>query len=337
MTILETAAAFTWPISGNGYAWMIGQADDGAVPIPFLVDQSLFKSSGTRSARRYRPLEDRPTLFLDFADMDENFSDVSAFVRRFGLLGGDARAEFVSAWNGKRVRLNGEPFSTWLEQAADMRLAIELWSIAKGAAQAPKSALHESADGELYVEISGSHDTDEHSADFAMVQDECALLMSQSGPAAVVNFWKRRIANDTPLSSPSDERLLISSPNYRPERRAIVEMHGPKAAAGILVSEMINNGLKGRLGAKIAWSNGDGGEATFQFGQKPRSLLGALWLQLATAAQESRSYERCSSCESWFEVAPGLGRSDKTYCSTACRMRAYRRRKAAQEQDMAIA
>jgi hypothetical protein len=33
-------------------------------------------------------------------------------------------------------------------------------------------------------------------------------------------------------------------------------------------------------------------------------------------------------CRKWFTIEEGQGRSDKQYCSNACRMRAYRKRKA---------
>jgi hypothetical protein len=35
----------------------------------------------------------------------------------------------------------------------------------------------------------------------------------------------------------------------------------------------------------------------------------------------------CVQCRKWFTLEAGRGRSDKEYCSNACRMRAYRKRK----------
>ena len=60
---------------------------------------------------------------------------------------------------------------------------------------------------------------------------------------------------------------------------------------------------------------------------RPETLLDALWTQLAQAIDGSQSLRNCVVCKQWFTISAGQGRSDKEYCSDACRMRAYRRRK----------
>jgi hypothetical protein len=332
---LPATAAFNWSISTEGYAWMIGRPDGeldwpgvpAGAPVPFLVDQRVFRGANARPARRYRPLEDTPTLFLDFADTHANFSEIAGFVRRHGLLGGDIRADFVTSWKGKKVRLSGEPVAHWADSAADMRLAVELWAIAKGRVVSEACLLEESDTGEISLQLpaqSASQDASHSPVPLGEIEG----LLAASGPTAVIEFWKRQIGRDATLGPAMPQHLLISSPDHHPERRASVLETGVAAAASMLVADMINEGLKGRAGPKISRiAAPDTGMQGFQFGLAPRSLLGAMWLQLASAADSGRNYERCSSCESWFEVAPGLGRPDKTYCSTACRMRAYRRRK----------
>jgi hypothetical protein len=59
---------------------------------------------------------------------------------------------------------------------------------------------------------------------------------------------------------------------------------------------------------------------------EPKNLLGALWLQFAQGVSGNREYRQCGGCREWFEVSPGRSRSDKLYCSDACRARAYRER-----------
>src|SRR4051812_40691285 len=81
---LPATTAFNWSISTEGYAWMIGRPDSeldwpgvpAGAPVPFLVDQRVFRGANARPARRYRPLEDTSTLFLDFADTHANFSEI---------------------------------------------------------------------------------------------------------------------------------------------------------------------------------------------------------------------------------------------------------------------
>ena len=59
----------------------------------------------------------------------------------------------------------------------------------------------------------------------------------------------------------------------------------------------------------------------------PADLLGALSFQLANAICSDTIIRRCYGCSEWIQIAPGSGRPEKIYCSNACRMRAYRKRK----------
>jgi len=61
----------------------------------------------------------------------------------------------------------------------------------------------------------------------------------------------------------------------------------------------------------------------------PPDLETALWFQFAIAVTDAPEIRRCEECPTWFEVTPGKGRPEKRYCSSACSMRAYRKRKKA--------
>jgi hypothetical protein len=60
---------------------------------------------------------------------------------------------------------------------------------------------------------------------------------------------------------------------------------------------------------------------------RPDSLLTALYSQLLLAIDGNLNLRACVECRKWFTLEAGRGRSDKEYCSDACRMRAYRKRK----------
>jgi hypothetical protein len=60
---------------------------------------------------------------------------------------------------------------------------------------------------------------------------------------------------------------------------------------------------------------------------RPRSLLHALWAQLLLMIDGNVNLASCVQCRKWLTLEAGQGRSDKEYCSNACRMRAYRKRK----------
>jgi hypothetical protein len=59
----------------------------------------------------------------------------------------------------------------------------------------------------------------------------------------------------------------------------------------------------------------------------PRSLWNALWVELLLAIDGNQNLRACVQRRKWFTLEAGQGRSDKEYCSNACRMRAYRKRK----------
>jgi len=60
---------------------------------------------------------------------------------------------------------------------------------------------------------------------------------------------------------------------------------------------------------------------------RPVTFQEALWAQLILAIDGNVNLRACFQCRKWFTLEAGRGRSDKEYCSNACRMRAYRKRK----------
>jgi len=61
----------------------------------------------------------------------------------------------------------------------------------------------------------------------------------------------------------------------------------------------------------------------------PRTLLGAMWLQVARAIDAGTQYVGCAACHRFVALHPDrlLGRrSDARYCSSACKQRAWRAR-----------
>src|SRR5262245_38253271 len=57
-----------------------------------------------------------------------------------------------------------------------------------------------------------------------------------------------------------------------------------------------------------------------------REELRAVWLQLADAVSNDRTFSRCRECQKWLAVGPEVARSNRRFCSNACRTRSYRER-----------
>jgi hypothetical protein len=66
---------------------------------------------------------------------------------------------------------------------------------------------------------------------------------------------------------------------------------------------------------------------------RPVTFQEALWAQLVLAIDGNVNLRACVQCRKWFTLEAGKGRSDKEYCSNACRMRAYRKRKGGRSSD----
>jgi hypothetical protein len=98
----------------------------------------------------------------------------------------------------------------------------------------------------------------------------------------------------------------------------------PEVARTALTS-MVSSKLHRGISAQVEPPSGSRDRWRLAF--EPESLLQTMWLQFAFALAGDIDYQQCVVCSKWFEVAEGLGRRDKQYCSDACRMRAYRKRK----------
>jgi hypothetical protein len=67
---------------------------------------------------------------------------------------------------------------------------------------------------------------------------------------------------------------------------------------------------------------------TLKWYLEPENLLAAMWFQFSGAIDGVTSFSTCAECSVLIDTVPGSNRPDKIYCSDACKMRAYRKRKA---------
>ncbi len=335
---------FRWFVHETGHEWVKtvaqirvehaeeypdGQLDfTNPAPVPpgedcvdwFLTYQAP-ETANPAPYRTYEPLADHPALFREFAGTEVSRNAILAFANRWGLLGGNC-VELIDTSQhvpfrparldiqGRTTQRIGVRFRTWASEIARMRNTIELW-------------------------------------DFVRTGDEenLASRIRWDGPNTVV-FHAPEIQTfrlTDPLSEITDTEHVVSDPltgltNYRDAAYTIAsdrcypdrlrkfsrgEVLGP---ARDCVQDFVNLSLKARVSPRLEES----APATRpQIRLVPHGLIGALWLQLAQSIDGDRDYRRCSECLTWFEIAPGSGREDKRYCSNACRMRAYRKRKAA--------
>lgn len=92
------------------------------------------------------------------------------------------------------------------------------------------------------------------------------------------------------------------------------------------IAALVSEGLRDRIDFALGASDGRSSLII-----RPKGLIGALWLQAARAVAGNRDLKQCAECATWYEVSAEHARPDKIFCSDACRMRAYRRRKKEKE------
>jgi hypothetical protein len=97
----------------------------------------------------------------------------------------------------------------------------------------------------------------------------------------------------------------------------------PAAFAYLFLADQFSFAMKGLLEPRIVWDKSMSRPVPKIV---PVSLLGSLYLQFAYAVGEDKHYQQCSHCKKWFELAPGLNRADRLFCSDSCRVLAYRAR-----------
>jgi hypothetical protein len=90
------------------------------------------------------------------------------------------------------------------------------------------------------------------------------------------------------------------------------------------VEVAVNAQLSGRVIPRV--TAGAAANGVLGLTYEPQSLLGALWLQLASAISDDKSFRTCDFCGRWFEVSPHAKGKSRLFCSDACRAKAYRQR-----------
>jgi hypothetical protein len=287
---------FPWQVAKDGYNWLdscpIGES--GQDRRSFLTDGRPIGAGGLRVVQ-YQPLAAFPGLFRVFADTEPNHDGIKAFADRFGPLGGEIAKQIplYDHLHAKGVPLGiGEPLGAWSTEILTMRFAIDIWEAARNGDV-----------GRLERVISW---TEDGSGVQILSHPELPKGQLPEAPARVERAW---IAG-THLGDDVLGRFV---------RGDLVK------PALHYVQSTINKKLEGRASPRLLW---DAKRERLGLYIVPAGLIGALWLQFARAVERNSRFRQCAECGTWFELAPGTARADKLYCSTPCRIKAYRKRQA---------
>ncbi len=82
---------------------------------------SVMEGAAPPDLRSYKPLEEHPGLFLEFAELATTEDSILSFARKYGLLG--VPVAFGESLN----RQSGEPVEYWRREIETLRDAIDIW------------------------------------------------------------------------------------------------------------------------------------------------------------------------------------------------------------------
>jgi hypothetical protein len=239
---------------------------------------------------QYAPLGEESALFLRFAETEMTEDDVLMFANSYGLLGGAV---------GGRVRAQvltdpasgemGDRPGLVLEQIRTMREAVRLWELTH---RLDRKGLVGT------IRWDGT--------------DTVVYLRPPGFPPRVVD------------AGYGEDVIVIASRKKRPELLETFKPGDLVEPARFRLRGVVNQqvGL-GEVALRLVQPEQGGPD---KLDVLPRSLLGALWLQLALAIGGNKEYRRCRECGRPFELTPSLNRTSRLTCSAACRNRSYRSR-----------
>ena len=286
---------FAWEIAKAGHRWVethaMGQGPD--VRWHFLTPAH---GTGERfRVLRYQPLSAFSGLFRNFAATDPSLDAIKSFADRFGLLGGSLRKRIVlhdQGRGGSHPMGFGEHVDDWVHEILVMRLGVDLWESARR------------GDADHLGRI---------------------ISWTPDGTAVSINTHPDLQLDQLPQTPTHVHRALIADERLDPEILARFVPGDPIGPALHCMQGLINEHLHHRASPRLLWEPNRDRLGLYIV---PDGLIGALWLQFARAVEREARFRQCLECTTWFEVAPGRGRTDKQFCSTACRTRAYRKRQA---------
>ena len=303
---------FQWQVHTKGYQWIETSWDSLLPPeeragTVWCLVPTLGEDAQPPPLQNYRPLHTKTALFRTFAQKAPTRDDICEFANQYGLLGGEIDTGVLLSWPQKphrRIPLRGICFDRWVYEQLLMRHVISLWDMLR------KNNL----DGlSHHVRWYG--------------QDRVYYQSIPGVPAAepVGRFPESQLIWDTHGTAQLEIKAWIAAPWYDAHM-----LDGLKAGELVkptwcFMQRVINERLKRSVAPQIVW---DVTDKALILRFMPRSLRGALWLQLAQAIDGKKEYRQCkeSRCQAWFELAPQVARTDKQFCSNACKTHAYRER-----------
>ncbi|MBL8796597.1 MAG: hypothetical protein JNM56_22035 [Planctomycetia bacterium] len=289
----STWFSFTGEVPADGYRWLLGRPiNQGprSKPTAYLTRVTTYTDSFL--SRRYDAQQVPRSLFRTFADLPTNEDGIRAFANEYGGLGVfEAFQPKASDVTVVGEPLQGEPIARWCEQIVTMRRLTALWDLCQ-AQDLPGLGRH-------------IRWTDE--------RGQRVVRYSHAG-------GEPGLGEDADVSP---KEVVLASPTHHPEWLAQWSPGDLMLPALFHLADEINQQLHFHDSLRMMW---EPQQKQLALRLPVPTLRDLLWAQFAEAIVSRRSFRKCKTCGTWFELLPGLARTNRLFCSEGCRSKLYRMR-----------
>jgi hypothetical protein len=151
----------------------------------------------------------------------------------------------------------------------------------------------------------------------------CIWELARKGNQQALAEWIRWEGGAAIYRSPHGGWEIISSQNVHAELLGRFTPGDLVQPALYFLQRAVNTELERHTTARLLW---DASKLVMRISAK--SLIGAIWLQLARAIEGGRDHRQCQYCRNWIEVGGNrTARADSKFCSATCKANAHRRKK----------
>lgn len=278
---------FYWLVPENGFEWRADKTNN-------RLTLCLKEPAG--EFRVYHPLKTHSGLIQEFARLNVNQDDMLRFANHYGNLSNINSSKQTDTENP----CSGESFQDWENEILSVRQVLELWQMASTKDYRNLNEyINWTRQGILISNIFNP-----------MHQDNSATFVISTESADLSNSGKITGNN---LYLPVTERTFANFNKTDPRKPVLY-----------LIQHIANFKIKDLIKPCLML---DDHRNSLNIKMKPKSLLGALWLQCLMAIDQQKHFAMCCTCSSWFELPENVVRKGRKYCSDACKSKAYRQRK----------
>jgi hypothetical protein len=358
---LIDGAGFRWYAAAGGYRW-VDQKEvypRAFRPDGLVRDRVLVPSEPIRSGVRVKKPQEESRLFVTFANTPADEGGLLGFANQWGYLRSEflpklqafwvvgnlwsdgwpyadtAPAELPVARGGDRVIVPVERLSLWRREVAAMKGVLDFWEMASGhernlIAGMLRDIIFGSPPGRSGA--IGSPGGGERGVPCRAIAS-LRLCIDQLLPEGDQRLFRAHVpeclrylalarVSGPKAGEPGADPVAVSLMKGL-DRELASAPQGVIAVALRWVQEEIDGHLRKETHACLNW---DVRHNRAVMGLTPGTLSGALWLQFAQVVTGQASHRPCKACGKWLTLSnDDYGfRSDRVFCSAACRQKDYR-------------